>query len=75
MPRYPHIQVCLPSPDGNILAFLGRVMSALSRAGVAPREVDGYISAALAGDYQHLLRVTSEIVAIDLGDDDESEAS
>lgn len=61
MPKY-DVEVPLVGEDGNAFAILGRVMKALKREGVAKEEIDAYYKEATSGDYDNLLRVTTQWV-------------
>ena len=50
----------LVGSDGNAFAIMGKVGSALRRAGYPPAEVDKFRSEAMSGDYDNLLRVCME---------------
>ena len=63
--KYPEVEVPLVGEDGNAFAILGRVSSALRRAGVDKEERDAYYAEATSGDYDHLLRVTMNWVKVD----------
>jgi hypothetical protein len=56
-PRYPYVIVELVGRDGNAFAILGRVVQALSEAGVPDEELRGLIEEATCGDHEHLLQV------------------
>lgn len=56
--KYPDVDVQLVGQDGNALAIIGRVSTALKRAGVDLAEVDEYQKEAMSGDYNNVL-VTS----------------
>jgi hypothetical protein len=58
------IEVELIGQDGNAFAIMGAVSRELKRAGVSKEERDAYFTEATSGDYNHLLRVTSEWVNI-----------
>lgn len=62
--KYPEVNVSLVGEDGNAFAILGRVQSALRRAGVPKEELDAYFAEATSGDYDHLLRVTMNWVEV-----------
>lgn len=63
-PRYPDVQVALSGRDGNAFAIIGRVSKALRRAGVSEREINEYMTTAMEGNYDHLLRTTMEWVEV-----------
>lgn len=52
----------LTNEDGNAFAVLGRVARALKQAGVADEEIEKYRADAKCGDFDHLLRVSIEIL-------------
>jgi len=54
--------VRLVGEDGNAYAIMGRVTSALRRAGFDNEVVKTYQKEATSGDYDHLLRVTLSYV-------------
>ena len=62
-PKY-DIDVELIGKDGNAFAVLGIVVGAMRRGGVAKEEIEEYRKQAMAGDYDHLLRVTMEYVNV-----------
>lgn len=58
------IDVELIGKDGNAFAIIGAVTKAMRQAGLAPHIIDQYREQAMSGDYDHLLKVTSEWVNI-----------
>jgi len=59
-----NVRVKLVGEDGNAFSILGRVSSALKRAG--HRDLaEEYLEEATKGDYDHLLRTTMEYVEED----------
>jgi hypothetical protein len=62
MPKFPEIKVKLVNEDGNAFAIMGRVTSAMRRAGLQKEDIDTYRKDATTGNYDHLLRVTMETV-------------
>lgn len=64
MPKYPDVKVQLVGNDGNAFAILGRVRSALKRAGHA-EAVEEYTKEATSGDYDNLLAVTMDYVDVE----------
>lgn len=64
--KYPEVKVKLVGENGDAYSILGRVGSALQRAGLTPDEVQEYITEATAGDYDHLLRTTMRWVSCDV---------
>ena len=63
-PKYPDVEVQLVGEDGNAFAIMGRVASALKRAGVSQEEIDEYYAESTAGDYDHLLQTAVKWVAV-----------
>ena len=64
-PKYPDIEVQLTGTDGNAFAIIGKVRRALSNAAYVSRDdVDTYVSEAMSGDYDHLLRTTMAWVSV-----------
>jgi len=57
-------EVKLIGEDGNAFYILAKVSKALKRSGYTKEEVDEYYAQATAGNYSHLLAVTSEWVDI-----------
>lgn len=55
MPKF-DIDVQLSGEDGNAFAIMGRVQSALRRAGATKEQLDEYYKESTSGDYDHLLR-------------------
>lgn len=55
--RHPKVKVQLTGRDGNCFAILGTCLAAARRAGVPRAEIDAFLAEAMAGDYDHLLRV------------------
>lgn len=55
--------VKLTGKDGNAVAIIGNVRNALVRAGLK-EQAAAYLVEAMAGDYDHLLRVTMQYVDI-----------
>jgi hypothetical protein len=64
MSKYPDVQVDLVGEDGNAMAIMARVSSALRRAGVSKEERDTYYAESTSGDYDNLLRVAMEWVEV-----------
>lgn len=62
--KYPTVTVRLSGKDGNAYAIIGRVATALRRAGVEPDTVRKFIAEATAHDYDHLLRTCMRWVTV-----------
>ena len=56
--------VKLIGEDGNAFAIMGRVRSALRKAGYSKEEINNYYEEATSGSYEHLLSVTTEWVNV-----------
>jgi hypothetical protein len=56
--KFPEVHVKLVGKDGNAFAIIGRVRSALQRAGVPNEQIKAYTDEATSGDYNHLLQGT-----------------
>lgn len=63
-PRH-DVTVSLIGEDGNAFAIMGAVTKALKAAGVDSDDIKAYRDDAMAGDYDHLLRVTMATVNIE----------
>lgn len=59
------VLVRLTDCDGNAFLIMGAVTKALREAGVSKDEIDAYLKSAMSGDYDHLLRVTMQTVAVE----------
>lgn len=60
-----NVTVQLTGRSGNAFVVLDTVKKALREAGVGKPDIDAYMAAAMAGDYNHLLRVTMETVHVE----------
>lgn len=56
MSKYPNVTVRLSQTEANMFAVLGRVMTALRRAGVSQEEIDQFEEEATADDYDHAIQ-------------------
>jgi hypothetical protein len=70
--RFPYAVVSIDptGPSGNAFSVIGLTRHALIRAGATKAELDEYMEAATAGDYNHLLAVTREWVTLLATEDD-----
>ena len=68
----PKVAVKLVGEDSHAFAIMGRVTGAMRRAGWTEEERRAYTNAAMAGDYDNLLRVTVEYTD-DPSDDEEDD--
>jgi len=66
------IRLNLIGEDGNAFAIMGRATDALKGGGMAHLK-DDYLNEAMAGDYDHLLRVTMEWFDCDSDEEEEEE--
>ena len=57
--------VKLVGEDGNAFYILGKVGKALRQAGADAEYIEKYTDEAMSGDYDNLLRVTSEYVDVE----------
>jgi hypothetical protein len=55
-PKYPNVRVKLVGKDAKAFSIVGTVAKAMDEACVPPAEVDLFMHAAMAGDYDHMLR-------------------
>ena len=63
--KYPEIEVQLSGEDGNAMAIMARVTSALRRAGVSQEERDAYYAESTSGDYDNLLATAMRWVTVE----------
>lgn len=56
------IKVPLTGEDGNAFAIIGRVRTALRRAGYEPELIEEFTREAMSGDYDHLIQTVLEYV-------------
>ena len=63
--KYPDITVQLTETDGNAFAILGKVQSALRKAGVPDEERNKFFAEATTGDYDHLLQTCMRWVNVE----------
>lgn len=62
--KYPDVHVQLTGEDGNAFAIIGRVQSALRRAGVPAEEIEKYREESMSGDYDNLLQTAMRWVDV-----------
>ena len=62
MARYNNVNVKLAGTDGNAFSILGKVVSAMKRAGLTKDQIEEYKTEAKSGDYDNLLCVTMDYV-------------
>jgi hypothetical protein len=60
-PKFPNARIHLAGNE-NAYSIMNAVEDAMRRANIAPSEFKDYRQAAMAGDYENLLRVTRETV-------------
>jgi hypothetical protein len=63
-PKYPKVIVKLVGKDANAFGIVGKVAAAMDQAGVPRSEVDAFMHAAMAHDYDHLLRTVMNWVVV-----------
>jgi hypothetical protein len=63
-PKYPNVTVKLVGKDANAVRIVGKVAAAMDEAGVPRGEVDAFMHAAMAPDYDHLLRTVMNWVVV-----------
>lgn len=63
--KYPDVVVPLIGEDSNAMSIVGRVATALRRAGVSNDEVAAFRLEAYSGDYDNLLNVVREWVEVE----------
>lgn len=64
-PKFPYVHVRLAGEDGNAFSILGRVLRAMSRAGVSKEDQDAFHAEATSSDYDHLLQTVMVTVCTD----------
>jgi hypothetical protein len=64
MPKYPSIKVNLIGQDGNAFNLLALAQNAMRRGGVQPEDIEAFLTEAMSGDYDHLLRTIMEYVNV-----------
>lgn len=73
--KFPDVIVPLVGEDGNAFAILGRVITAMRRAGCTKEEIDAFKTEATSGDYDHLLATVMETVTEGSADEDDDDDS
>jgi hypothetical protein len=63
-PKYPHIEVKLAGTDGNAFAIMGKIATALRRAGVSKEERDAFFAEATASIYDNVLATAMKWVDV-----------
>lgn len=63
-PLYPEAVAQLSGEDGNAFAIIGRVRTALRRAGAPADELERFQSEAMSGDYDNLLQTAMKWVDV-----------
>ena len=64
MCKYPDVEVELVGQDGNAFAILGAVSKEMRKAKLPKTEIDLFMTEAMKGDYNHLLRTCMEWVSV-----------
>ena len=63
-PLYPEINVQLTGNDGNAFAVLANVKREMRTKGVPQEVIEGFLSEAMSGDYDHLLQTCAKWVSV-----------
>lgn len=63
-PRYPEAVAQLSGEDGNAFMIIGRVRTALRRAGASADELEAFQSEAMSGDYDNVLQTAMKWVEV-----------
>ena len=63
-PKYENINVVLSGQDGNAVAIMGRVATALRRASVSQTEIEQFLDESMAGDYNNVLQTAMKWVSV-----------
>ena len=63
-PKYPKVTVKLVGKDANTFGIVGKVAAAMDEAGVPQSEVDAFMHAAMAHNYDYLLRTVMNWVVV-----------
>ena len=63
-PKFPDVYVTLSGQDGNAMAVIGRVATAMRRAGHGA-EVAAFMDEAMSGDYDHVLQTCMATVNVE----------
>lgn len=63
-PLYPDAIAQLSGEEGNAFAIIGRVRTALRRAGAPADELEAFQTEAMSGDYNNLLRTAMRWVEV-----------
>ena len=64
MAKYDNIEVALSGQDGNAVAIMGRVATALRRASVSQAEIEQFLDESISGDYNNVLRTAHKWVSV-----------
>lgn len=64
-PLYPDVTVKLTGYDGNAFFIIGRVRSALKRAGVPEERCEEFAKEAMSGDYDNVLQTAMKWVTVE----------
>lgn len=62
--KYSDVEVQLSGEDGNAFFVIGRVSSALRRAGVPSEEISEFTDEAMSGDYDNVLQTCMKWVTV-----------
>jgi len=64
MAKYENIKVQLSGLDGNAFSILGRVISAMKKAGLSQSEIDEFTDEATSSNYDALLAAVAKWVNV-----------
>lgn len=63
--KYPQVTVKLVGADGNAFMLVGKVRTALRRAGVPAEEIEAFSTEATSGNYDHVLQTIMGTVNVE----------
>lgn len=63
--KFPDVTVKLVGQDGNAFVILGLTQKAMRRGGVPAEAIEEFVTEAMAGDYDHLLRTVMQTVNVE----------
>lgn len=62
--KYPNVKVKLVGHDGNAFAILGRVQSAMRKAGLTPVQIKEFVDEATSGNYDNVIQTCMRYVEV-----------
>lgn len=63
--KFPYVTVQLSGEDGNAFSIIGRVGSALRKAGASQQDVNQFTDEAMSGDYDNVIRTAARWVNVE----------